>query len=146
MKTENNIPECLRMSRNQFSVVENKWQGNAVRVLFVCSAGILRSPTAAIHFATTQGWNTRAVGIDHNFALIPVSEALMNWADVIFVMTPDQRLTLKFRFGDEFSDKIFCLHIDDNFAFMEPKLISFLEVSMEQIMKTDEFKKAAFGT
>lgn len=145
MKTENNIPECLRMSRNQSSVIVNKWQGPAVRALFVCSAGILRSPTAAIHFATTQGWNTRAAGIEHNFALIPVSEALMNWADVIFVMTPDQRLDLKFRFGDGFSDKIFCLHIEDDFGFMDVELVKFLEASMKEVMETDEFKKAAFG-
>jgi predicted protein tyrosine phosphatase len=145
MKVESNIPECLRMSRNQSSVVDNKWQGPAVRALFVCSAGILRSPTAAIHFAKTEGWNTRAVGVDHNFALIPVSEALMNWADVIFVMTPDQRLDLKFRFGDGFSDKIFCLNIEDDFGFMDAELVRFLEASMVEIMKTDEFKKAAFG-
>ena len=124
----------VRMSRNQEGVVFNRWQGDAVKALFVCSAGILRSPTAALHFAKTKGWNTRAVGDNEEFALIPLSEALLHWADVIFVMTAYQRLYIKLHFGESFADKIFVLNIEDDFAFMDPDLVKFLDASMEDLM------------
>ena len=131
------------MSRNQESVIFNRWQGDAVKALFVCSAGVLRSPTAALHFAKTKGWNTRAVGDNVEFALIPVSEALMTWADVVFVMTTDQRIHLKQKFGNErFGNKIFVMNIEDDFGFMDEELVGFLEASMEHLTsEVDEFLK-----
>ncbi len=121
------------MSRNQEGVVFNRWQGDAVKALFVCSAGILRSPTAALHFAKTKGWNTRAVGDNEEFALIPVSEALMVWADLVFVMSTDQRIHLKQKFGQSFEGKIFVMNIEDDFGFMDEQLVGFLDASMEHL-------------
>jgi predicted protein tyrosine phosphatase len=131
-----------KMTRNQEGVVFNRYQGDAVKALFVCSAGILRSPTAALHFAKTKGWNTRAVGDNKEFALIPVSEALMRWADIVFVMTADQRFHLKTNFGESLNEKVFVLNIEDDFAFMEPDLVKYLEASMEHLMsEVEEFLK-----
>lgn len=130
------------MTRNQEGVVFNRYQGDAVKALFVCSAGILRSPTAALHFAKTKGWNTRAVGDNKEFALIPISEALMRWADVVFVMTADQRFHLKTNFGESLNEKVFVLNIEDDFAFMEPDLVKYLDASMEHLMpEVEEFLK-----
>lgn len=123
----------IKMTRNQESVVFNRWQGDTLKVLFVCSAGVLRSPTASIHFAKTRGWNTRAVGDNEEFALIPVSEALMHWADVVFVMTTDQRIHLKHTFNESLWNKIFVMNIHDDFEFMNEELIQFLEASMEHL-------------
>jgi predicted protein tyrosine phosphatase len=123
-----------KMNRNQEGVVFNRHQGDAVKALFVCSAGILRSPTAALHFAKTKGWNTRAVGDREEFALIPLSEALLYWADVIFVMNAHQQLHIKLHFGESFADKIFVLNIEDDFGFMDPDLVKYLEASMEHLM------------
>jgi predicted protein tyrosine phosphatase len=131
-----------RMSRNQEGVVFNRWQGDAVKALFVCSAGILRSPTAALHFAKTKGWNTRAVGDNEEFALIPVSEALMFWADIVFVMSVDQKIHLKHKFGQSFEGRIFVMNIEDNFGFMESDLVKYLEASMEHLTpEVEEFLK-----
>ena len=63
---------------------DNKYQGIASRYLFVCSAGILRSPTAA-SVADSLGYNSRSCG-SHNYALIPISVNLITWADKIFFM------------------------------------------------------------
>ena len=60
------------------------FQGDYVRALFVCSAGILRSPTAAA-IACNMGWNTRSCGTLTN-ALIPLTESLIAWADKIYFM------------------------------------------------------------
>lgn len=63
----------------------NGYQTNAIRLLFVCSVGMLRSPTAQV-VASQRGHNARAVGSDLDVALIPLSVNLINWADhIIFV-------------------------------------------------------------
>ena len=63
---------------------DNQYQGVAARYLFVCSAGMLRSPTAA-SVADSLGYNSRSCG-SHSYALIPISVNLITWADKIFFM------------------------------------------------------------
>ena len=63
---------------NRLANTHNHYQGDAKRVLCVCSAGLLRSPTAA--FVLSQepfGFNTRAAGIAEDFALIVVDDVLL---------------------------------------------------------------------
>lgn len=57
-------------------------QTDQPRLVFVCSAGMLRSATGAKAFAM-RGCNTRSCGT-HDFALIPLSANLINWADRIY--------------------------------------------------------------
>jgi predicted protein tyrosine phosphatase len=52
------------------------------RLVFVCSAGMLRSATGAKAFAA-RGCNTRSCGT-HSFALIPLSANLISWANGIY--------------------------------------------------------------
>ena len=52
------------------------------RLVFVCSAGMLRSATGAKAFAN-RGCNTRSCGT-HSYALIPLSANLIAWADRIY--------------------------------------------------------------
>jgi len=63
----------------------NYSQGSAPRWLFVCSAGLLRSPTGAA-LAVRKGLNARSCGSAIDYALIPISANLIMWADkIIFV-------------------------------------------------------------
>ena len=66
---------------------DNEYQGRALRVLFVCSAGLLRSPTGAAWGIKTQGWNTRSCGSEE-YALIPLSPDLIMWAKRIVFVNP----------------------------------------------------------
>lgn len=76
----------IKGTRNQLANVHNHYQTNIKRVLCVCSAGLLRSPTAANILHKYHGYNTRSAGSCEDFALIPVTEALLEWADeVVFV-------------------------------------------------------------
>ena len=71
---------------NQLANVGNPFQGKAKKVLCVCSAGLLRSPTLANVLHRQFGFNTRAVGYCQEYALIPISQALIWWADeIVFV-------------------------------------------------------------
>ena len=76
-------------TRNQLSNVSNYFQGNAKKVLCVCSAGLLRSPTVANVLHQELGYNTRAVGTAKEYALIPITEALVAWADEIVFVDED---------------------------------------------------------
>lgn len=76
----------IKGNKNQLANVGNSFQGNAKKVLVVCSAGLLRSPTVANVLHKDFGFNTRAVGSCKQFALIPISQALIWWADeIVFV-------------------------------------------------------------
>ena len=67
---------------NALHNVTNPYQGKDKRVLCLCSAGLLRSSTLAIILQNKYGCNTRSAGVS-DYALIPVSTALLEWADEI---------------------------------------------------------------
>ena len=63
----------------------NHSQGSAPRWLFVCSAGLLRSPTGAA-LAIRKGLNARSCGSVIDYALIPISANLIMWAEkIVFI-------------------------------------------------------------
>lgn len=70
---------------NKMGNCHNVYQGKEKRVLCVCSAGLLRSPTMARVLAEEYNFNTRAAGITEEYALIDVNDVLVEWADEIVV-------------------------------------------------------------
>jgi predicted protein tyrosine phosphatase len=98
-----------------------------VRVLFVCSRNRLRSPTAEEVFATYDGIETASAGLN-NDASTTVTEELLAWADVIFVMEKAHlnRLNRKFRAQTK-GKRVVVLGIPDNYEFMESALVEILE-------------------
>lgn len=108
---------------NRLANCHNPYQGLNKRVLCVCSAGLLRSPTAA--FVLSQkpyNFNTRAAGLVQDFALIPVDKVLLEWADEIVCMTEEQAGEL----GGLTNKPIFCLGIEDNFGYRDPELMKLI--------------------
>jgi predicted protein tyrosine phosphatase len=113
---------------NRIANSGNQFQGKYKRVLCVCSAGLLRSPTTAVVLSQKPyNFNTRAAGLVKEFALIPVDEVLLNWADEIVCMTKDQKVDLEQMLKDEGHDtKVVCLNIPDSFAYRDPKLVELI--------------------
>jgi predicted protein tyrosine phosphatase len=109
---------------NRMWNIKNPHQGDRKKVLCVCSAGLLRSPTAAIVLSQEPfNFNTRAAGLEKNFALIPVDEVLIAWADEVWVMDRHMEDVVKY-----YTDKpIINLDIPDNFSFMDDKLVSLIK-------------------
>jgi predicted protein tyrosine phosphatase len=119
---------------------KNPYQGKYKKVLCVCSAGLLRSPTAAVVLSGEPfNYNTRSAGIEKSYALIPVDDVLIAWADEIVCMTIAQEEALSFIT----SKPIICLDIDDDFEYRDPRLVKLIEerylskFSLEQV-KDDE--------
>lgn len=77
----------MQINRNRLANVSNRYQGSRKRVLAVCSAGLLRSPTIA--WILSNGpfdFNTRSCGANQEYALIPLDLALVMWADEVVVV------------------------------------------------------------
>jgi predicted protein tyrosine phosphatase len=114
----------------------NQYQGNYTRLLFVCTVGMLRSPTAA-EIGVEFGYNTRSCGHD-DVALIPLTANLIAWADhIIFVSKSDEILALKkfesSGWDEDIEQKKITLHIDDNYNFSDPELRLILRNSLRQL-------------
>ncbi len=98
-----------------------------MNVLFICGKNHLRSPTAEQLFADWSGVETASAGVN-NDADVPISQELLEWADLIFVMEPNHRKKLTARFTSEFANKrIICLNISDDYEYMATALITLLE-------------------
>lgn len=97
---------------------ENPYQGKDKRVLFVCSAGILRSATGARMYA--QKYNTRSCG-SYEWALIPISNDLIAWAQEIVFVNKDNFDQVKEGFSLE-GKTVIVLDIPDNHEHMAPEL------------------------
>ena len=114
--------------RNRFWVAENRFQNfeEYPRILTVCSAGILRSPTAAYILSKDPfNYNTRACGLDQDFALIQFDEVLAVWAEKIIVMDLSQkrRVTELLEKWDLFELKtLMNFGIRDDYDYREPSL------------------------
>jgi len=125
MKTKT---ECMFESKAPYN---NWYQGTDKRVLFVCSAGILRSATAARIYAAK--YNTRCAGSRY-YALIPVSDELLLWADEVVFVNKENYQDVADKFDlDTFSCSVRILDIDDDFEHMNPILIQQLKDQYEDI-------------
>lgn len=111
---------------------DNPYQGTDRKVLFVCSAGILRSATCARIYAAE--YNTRAAGSEH-YALIPVTKELIAWAETIVFVNQENmhRVSQKFDLDDlaGHGKEIICLNIPDQYEHMDPWLIRIIKEQLE---------------
>lgn len=104
----------------------NPWQGKELRLLFVCSVGMLRSPTFA-DVAAGKGYNARSCGSDTHFALIPISANLVYWADMIVFINYENYVEAKTNleeYSNLISKKAIVLNITDDFERNDTWLIS----------------------
>jgi len=105
----------------------NSLQGPSQRLLFVCSVGLLRSPTCA-NVATKLGFNARSCGSDVDIALIPISANLIEWAETIIFMTTknfsEVLKTFKDTGYDEIvEDKSVIWYIEDDYDYGDQVLV-----------------------
>jgi predicted protein tyrosine phosphatase len=120
---------------NTTAPYSNPYQGNTPRWLFVCSAGLLRSPTGAA-LAVKHGINSRSCGSNFNYALVPCSANLINWAEKIIFVNPENLFQLEDNFIahkdllDQIEQKKIVLSIPDSYEYMAPELQSFFEAQL----------------
>lgn len=112
------------MSHNRLYNVKNPNQGPAYKVLCLCSAGLLRSPTMAKVLGNPPyNYNTRAAGVYADYALIPVDEVLIEWADEIVCANRDVLDQLQAHFGKLEHKQVRTLNLPDRYQYGDPELI-----------------------
>jgi predicted protein tyrosine phosphatase len=127
----------MKVAKNRLANVGNNFQGHFPKVLCVCSAGLLRSPTLAYVLSLPPFmYNTRAVGTDAEFALIPIDLAHVAWADQIVVMDEYQKMVVE-QLQDELEEqgrgyvvyhraRIVVMDVPDQYGYRDPTLVEIL--------------------
>ena len=98
-----------------------------MKVLFICSRNRWRSLTAEKIFNGLNGLHARSAGTEPS-ARIRVTAGHLSWADLIFVMEKKHLRRLQDKFSEDLAGKkVICLHIADDYEFMQPELVDLLE-------------------
>lgn len=117
-----------KFTMNRLGNAFNRHQTHARKVLCLCSAGLLRSPTAANVLHGEFGYNTRAAGVTEEYALIPIDSVLVEWADEIVCVEPEVAEVAKAFITNNSTDperalkKVTVLNIPDQFEWNNPRL------------------------
>jgi len=95
------------------------------RILFVCTANIDRSPTAESLYAGDPRYEVLSAGTAP-FAIVPVSQRILEWADRIFVMSEreDHHKTDIVQRFPELELNIVDLDIEDRWYRGDPELVA----------------------
>lgn len=116
----------------------NHYQGSDPRWLFVCSAGLLRSPTGAA-LAVKKGLNARSCGSAIEYALIPISANLIMWAEkIVFVNEENYHEALEL-FKDYqmlhnlLTMRSLVLNIPDMYEYNDPELVVEFEKQIDWV-------------
>ena len=136
----------IKSPMNAMHNVTNPYQGKDKRVLCLCSAGILRSPSCAVVLNSKYGYNTRSAGVS-DYALIPVSTALLEWADEIVCVEQEIEIQLMNDIQllinqglwveediDEIRQKTITLNIPDIYDYMNTTLQRIIIEQYEEVI------------
>lgn len=115
---------------------DNHSQGKDVRVVFVCSAGLLRSPTAA-RIAGEYGINARSAGSHLHYALIPLSANLIKWSHWIVFLNSSNKFEATMNIPDVnllemLRDKSIVWNIEDTYNYMDESLVWKIRKNIEE--------------
>lgn len=129
----------------RYGVHSNSFQGDYKRVLCVCSAGILRSATAAhILCQEPYNFNTRNVGTAP-YALIPLTEDVLQWADEIICMEAEHEIVVKMKLEEMmYVKRVITLDIEDIYEYRDPELIKLIQTKYNEYLATQQPVKDDF--
>jgi len=102
-----------------------------MKVLFVCTANKLRSPTAEDLFRDWPGVEVLSAGTDPQ-APRPLTKELVASAYLIFAMEDHHRERIRKKYRQRPSDdRIITLHVPDEYERDNPQLIELLRAKVE---------------
>ncbi len=115
---------------------DNPHQGKFKKVLCVCSAGLLRSPTAAhILSAEPFNFNTRSVGCRSEYALIPLDKVHIAWADTIICFEKEHAVIIA-NMQEEMcwaTPEVKLVDCPDDFGYRDPQLVEYLTSKFKEM-------------
>ena len=128
-----NVSGKKKMRMSNYGIHSNRFQGDYKKVLTVCSANMLRSPTMAhVLSADPYNFNTRSAATAL-YALIPVTEELLMWCDEVVCADTEHALWIRNKMMEWMLDKpIIDLKIPDNYEYRNPELIELIKERYDQ--------------
>jgi len=109
-----------------------------IKILFVCSRNKWRSLTAERICQKVGGYSVRSAGTEKG-ARVRVTEGLLGWADLIFVMEKRHGDRLRSKFPESLKGKnVICLQIPDNYEYMQPELVEILEAKLSRYLEMSD--------
>jgi len=102
-----------------------------MKVLFVCSRNKWRSRTAETIFKDNGHHEVRSAGTEST-ARIRITQAMINWADQIFVMESKHEKKLLQNYSCD-RDQIEVLDIPDDYTYMDSELIDILRLKLSDL-------------
>lgn len=121
------------------NVVQNVIRtGNRMHVLFVCTEGLRRSPTATDLFRKSKLYEAKFCGTNP-LSPYPISQAVIDWADIIFVMSEGEESHRTFieRHFNTYRKLIYDLDIPQVFNRGDSELIATLRQKVAQHIPVD---------
>jgi predicted protein tyrosine phosphatase len=110
-----------------------RWIGDIVKILFVCTGNVDRSPTAEKMFINIEGVEAKSAGTSL-LAATRLSKELIEWADKVFVMeNRHQKAVLKL--DTDAREKIEVLDIPDIYYYNQPELKEQLKKKLKRFFK-----------
>jgi predicted protein tyrosine phosphatase len=101
-----------------------------VHLLFICSRNKWRSRTAEDLYRNFPGYVAKSAGTEPG-SRQRVTEGLLGWADLIFVMETKHRDNLRAKFPEALAGKrVICLRIPDEYIYNDPELIDLLKANL----------------
>lgn len=111
---------------------KNSFQGPWPRVLTVCSAGLLRSPTLAWVLSNEPyNCNVRPAGSHHEYALVPIDQVLCDWAQRVVFVNPENYHRTQ-RLGLKLPDAVYVLNVPDRYEFRNAELVKAIHAELEK--------------
>ncbi len=101
-----------------------------MKILFVCSRNRRRSLTAERIFDGVDGHQARSAGTEAG-ARVRVTAGHIGWAELVVAMEKRHVARMREKFAAELAGRrVLCLHLPDDFEFMDRALVERLEAEM----------------
>jgi predicted protein tyrosine phosphatase len=114
-----------------------------MKILFICTANMERSPTAEMVFRDVPGWLVKSAGTSPD-ATVPVTRELIDWADRVLVMQSHHMEKIIGLSRMAFR-KTLVLGVEDIYYRCSPQLIGLLIMKMGALFPLDEWIQLKFN-
>ena len=97
-----------------------------MKILFVCSANIDRSPTAELLYSGRSDLEVKSAGVS-DYAMTPISLELVKWADIILCMERKHKNKIEKLFSAVMENKVIdSLDVPDIYRYMNINLVNII--------------------
>jgi len=98
-----------------------------MKILFICSANVDRSPTAELIYSNRRDLEVKSAGVS-DYAMTPISLKLIKWADVILCMEKKHKQKIEKSFSDITKNKVIdFLDVPDIYEYMNENLVNIIK-------------------